>query len=379
MKNNSTAVSFYVFSETFASAIASELRNLTFPLYAYLLGYSPYFISILFVIYLSTHLILSYPFGLLAQKIGSSKVALMSSFLDAISIIIITFNNPYIFIASFILLGISSASSTQIKSLISYNFGDKLKSVYSRLIAIFLTGNVMAQILTAVLGSLSLFTVIYLSVGSFYIIFSIISVFIMRSFKEVYISPNKINVIPSRKLLIFSILGLLFGFSSSIVAIFIQIWFTIEKLPIYEISLVYMGSSIAGIASSFLTDRMKENTLLKFVTLISLSAIEGILTFIIYFPSPISIIAYLMSGLISPIILTARNVMSTTALRKLNEIENGFALLSTFSMIGQVFGILGEGILFTLGDYIIPFAIGSSLGFVTTVVYLALYERITKT
>jgi hypothetical protein len=204
-------------------------------------------------------------------------------------------------------------------------------------------------------------------------------VFIMRSFKEVNIRPNKIKVIPSRKLLSSSILGLLFGFSSSIVAIFIQIWFTIEKLPIYEISLVYMGSSIAGIASSFLTDRMKENTLLKFVTLISLSAIEGILTFIIYFPSPISIIAYLMSGLISPIILTARNVMSTTALRKLNEIENGFALLSTFSMIGQVFGILGEGILFTLGDYIIPFAIGSSLGFVTTVVYLALYERITKT
>ncbi|WP_187287264.1 hypothetical protein [Acidianus hospitalis] len=41
-------------------------------------------------------------------------------------------------------------------------------------------------------------------------------------------------------------------------AIFIQIWFTIEKLPIYEISLVYMGSSIAGIASSFLTDRMRK-------------------------------------------------------------------------------------------------------------------------
>ncbi|MFP3234336.1 MAG: hypothetical protein RXR08_11905 [Sulfolobaceae archaeon] len=61
MKNNSTAVSFHVFSETFASAIASELRNLTFPLYAYLLDYSPYFISILFAIYLSTYLILSYP------------------------------------------------------------------------------------------------------------------------------------------------------------------------------------------------------------------------------------------------------------------------------------------------------------------------------
>ncbi|WP_048054767.1 hypothetical protein [Acidianus hospitalis] len=119
--------------------------------------------------------------------------------------------------------------------------------------------------------------------------------------------------------------------------------------------------------------------MLKFVTLISLSAIEGILTFIIYFPSLISIIAYLVSGLISPIIITGRNVMSTTTLRKLNEIENGFALLSTFSMIGQVFGILGGGILFTLGDHIIPFAIGSSLGFVTTVVYLALYERITKT
>lgn len=378
MKDNSKAVLFYVFSETFSLAIASGLRTLTFPLYAYLLGYSPYFISTLYAIYISTHLILAYPFGLLAQKIGSAKVSLMLPFLDSISIFILTFNNPYIFILSFFLLGIASASSSQINSLIAYNLGDKLKFVYSKMIAISLAGNIIAEGLTAVLGSLNLFKIIYLSVGSFYLAFSIVSVFIMRSLKDVNSKPEKIKLIPSRKLLTFAILSLSYNFSSYIVGMFVQIWFTIQKLSVYETSLVYMGSSILGVVSSFLTDKIKENVLLRFTTLISLSAIGGILTFAIYLPPPISVISYLALGIIGPIILTASNVIGTTILKKLNEVETGFATFSTFRMIGEILGNLSEGVLFTLGAYILPFAIGSSLGFITMVIYITLYEKITK-
>ena len=366
MKGKPDVASFYVFSITFTSAVASELRTLTFPLYAYILGYSPFDISLLFAVYYVVNLTLTYPFGLLSQRVGVSKVVSMFSVADAASIFLLAFHDLPFFIISFVLLGTASAITPQIHSLIAYNFKDKLKNVYSRMIAVFLAGNLIVQLLTATLGQRDLFSTIYFFAGILYLIFAAVLVVLLRGLKDVSSRP-KVKYIPSRKLLLVSALALVFGFSNAITAIFVQIWFVKESLSVFDVSVIYMITSITGIASSVLAEKISEKRLVKFSVYILLSALYMVLTFSVYFPPPISVVSYISANFISPLTTTITNTIITKILNELNEVENGFALRSTFRKVGEMLGTLGQGFLFTAGDYLTPFALGAGLSLLVTI------------
>ena len=361
MENRLDAVSFYILSVNFMMAVSSGLRTLTFPLYAYALGYSPFEISLFYVVYYIVHLIFTYPFALLSQKVGASKVVPILSVADAVSIFLISFHTPTLFVISFVLLGLASALVPQLNSLIAHNFKDKLTKIYSRTIAATLAGNLVSQTLTAIFGQQGLFSTIYFSVGMMYIAFAAVSIFLLRGFKDINVEL-KVKYIPSRNLLVLSLLTFVAAFSSLIVARFIQIWFVEQSLSVFDVSVIYMMKSVIGMGASLLTEKVGENALLRPSVYISLAALSTVQVLLIYFPPPISVVSYVSASLTGPILATADNVIVTKILNELKEVENGFALMSTFRMVGEIFGTLGQGLLFTSGEYLVPFALGCGPG-----------------
>ena len=375
MGDRQNTTSAYVISVVFMTAVSSGLRTLTFPLYAYALGYSPYEISLFYVIYYVTHLALTYPFALLSQRVGASRIVPILSVADAVSIFLINFHTLSSFVVSFVLLGLASALVPQLNSLIAHNFKDKLTKIYSRTIAATLAGNLVSQTLTAIFGQQGLFSTIYFSVGMMYIAFAVISIFLLRGFKDVNVEL-KVKYVPSRNLLVLSLLTFVAAFSSLIVARFIQIWFVEQSLSVFDVSVIYMMKSVIGMGASLLTEKVGENALLRPSFYVLLAALSTVQVLLIYFPPPISVVSYVSASLTGPILATADNVIVTKILNELKEVENGFALMSTFRMVGEIFGTLGQGLLFTAGEYLVPFVLGAILSFMVLVLDWVLYERI---
>ncbi|TRM75961.1 hypothetical protein DJ523_02020 [Sulfolobus sp. E5] len=372
-KRRKLTLRYYIYTVDYLTSFISMVRNLIFPIYAYELGYSPLIIASFFGTYYILSAILSYPSLFVVKRIGARNSVLLSNLVDAISLLLLSFNSLTFFYLSFGLLSLAQVFITQFRTLIVYNFDEnELKGIYSKRYSITVMGYLSSIGLSAITNYFGIVKYIFLPLGIFYLT----TIFFILLFRPTTSEVKNFKLVPSKEAIFVVIIpSFIASFVTVIVMKLLQVFYLKLDLNGFTVSIIYLLEYVVNLISFRVADKVKEETLIKYYIPFSIisSVLVSLISLRIYIAS---VSALLASDFIDALITVVNSILFVKLLKRLGQVEVSNVLQEMFGRFGQTLGVIMEGYLLSIGFYAIPFIIGAIVSLVFRVYGYEFYKKI---
>jgi len=332
-------------------------RGILFPIYASKLGYNDLQIGLLLTIYTVVTVLMYYPASLLTEKYGAklSLYITQTSYFLCLAIIFSTTSYLGLVIAN-IVLGITQAFIVQRNTLILANVSEQkeLSAIYSSANGASLIGRLMGSLGVALL---------YFAPAQLYIRLSFLALGflwltplpIIRGLKDTN-KAQKLVFSPQRSVLTYSVVSLITGFGENIIITLLQLYYSSLGVNLLGVGLIYVLTSVTGYAGTFFSGKIGDRVVAGYL---GTTVVYAITAPLIGLPTLYSVIALSVYSFMRYARNTLGSVMRGVILKTMKQVEKGYGTSSITSSVGDSAGTFLEGYLFNLGEYDLPFIIGS--------------------
>jgi MFS family permease len=344
-----------------------------FPILALKVGVGYLQIGEVLSLYAAVSTLFYYPASLLAQRLGTKRVVLLSQILMIISTAILTLSVGFLaFTASYLLYGVVQAIYVQRANLIAYNTKGVKESTawFSLTNSLNLFGRVIATGSVALIGGAPSVELLRTGFGVLTLV-EFVPLLLLRSLKEFRVTA-KFSLMASKSAFGYGTGYLITGFGFGITATLLQVWFTRMGLGVNEVGLAYLGGYTFGMLGSGLGSAFARNVVFSFAVL---SVAFAAATVGLYLPVAISLVSYMVYSFSRFARSVVGSGMRTEVFKDIGEVEKGLGVVSVMGGAGDIAGTFAQGALFGTNEFSLPFIIGGASIVVGSALNIIFYRQ----